>query len=327
LRQLVDARLKGFGPQFEATFRRVNRVAFLSDEPGKNTGIGFGNSGRMTEQLIGLTLAAEKELLIQSPYFVLSKRATKLLSHLDKQGIRMNVSTNSLAATDNWTTYGIFHRQKRRLVRNLNLQLHEYKPLPDALRDLWPDYDRIKQQMQTEGPNGTPSTVASSASPNLNKTPYFCLHAKSLVIDDKIACVGSYNLDPRSANLNTEVALVVEDDGFAEELGAVIRDDIAGGNSWLVGRLPWPRPFKPAISLLERGNELVYRVTTVDLLPNFYTTNYALREGATPVSCNHDDFNTCYRRVGSFPMVPSFRKKSSLASLTRIFGSSLKPLL
>jgi phosphatidylserine/phosphatidylglycerophosphate/cardiolipin synthase-like enzyme len=327
LRQLVSTRLQGFDRQFEAKFRRVERVAFLADVPGKNDGNGFDDSSRMNEQLVGLTLTAKKELLIQSPYFVLTKRATKLFSQLNQKGIRMTVSTNSLAATDNWTTYGIFHRQKRRLVHNHDLQLYEYKPLPDSLRNLWPDYDRIKQQMQAHSKKGSPSNGSSKASTDLTKVPYFCLHAKSLVIDSKIACVGSYNLDPRSANLNTEVALVVEDDAFAKELTAVIHNDIAAGNSWLVAKQYWPRPLKPAVQLLEHSNELVFRITTIDLLPNFYTTNYALREGETPVPCNHADFYNCYHRVGNFPMVPSYKSKSVLARLTRLFGSALMPIL
>ena len=44
------------------------------------------------------------------------------------------------------------------------------------------------------------------------------LHSKSAVIDDRIAVVGSYNLDPRSEHLNTELALVVEDEVIAAEL-------------------------------------------------------------------------------------------------------------
>ncbi len=59
------------------------------------------------------------------------------------------------------------------------------------------------------------------------------LHAKSMVIDGRRAFVGSYNVDPRSENLNAEAMAVTEDDGCAQELLASI--DAHAANSWLVG--------------------------------------------------------------------------------------------
>ena len=52
------------------------------------------------------------------------------------------------------------------------------------------------------------------------------MHAKSLVIDGRVAFVGSYNLDPRSERLNTEAGLLVEDEEFAGELQAEIERDV-----------------------------------------------------------------------------------------------------
>ena len=59
------------------------------------------------------------------------------------------------------------------------------------------------------------------------------LHAKSAVIDGRVVLIGSYNLDPRSQNLNTEVMCVAEDEGAAAELTALIEERIAG--SWPAG--------------------------------------------------------------------------------------------
>jgi cardiolipin synthase C len=49
-----------------------------------------------------------------------------------------------------------------------------------------------------------------------------CLHAKAAVIDGETVIVGSYNLDPRSENLNTELALVVRDRPLATEMRALM---------------------------------------------------------------------------------------------------------
>jgi putative cardiolipin synthase len=60
------------------------------------------------------------------------------------------------------------------------------------------------------------------------------LHAKSVVVDGRVALVGSYNVDPRSANLNTEVMCVADDEGVARELLEAI--DVHAQNSWRVDR-------------------------------------------------------------------------------------------
>ncbi|HEU5162130.1 MAG TPA: phosphatidylserine/phosphatidylglycerophosphate/cardiolipin synthase family protein [Thermoanaerobaculia bacterium] len=59
------------------------------------------------------------------------------------------------------------------------------------------------------------------------------LHAKSFVVDGRILGIGSYNLDPRSQNLNSEVMCVAEDDEAAAELTALIEERIAA--SWPAG--------------------------------------------------------------------------------------------
>jgi len=58
------------------------------------------------------------------------------------------------------------------------------------------------------------------------------LHAKSIVIDDRIALIGSYNIDPRSANLNNELMCMADDPETAHELLADIGVHIQ--NSWHV---------------------------------------------------------------------------------------------
>jgi putative cardiolipin synthase len=58
------------------------------------------------------------------------------------------------------------------------------------------------------------------------------LHAKSAVIDGRIVLVGSYNIDPRSQNLNTEVMCVVEDGALAQELLESI--DLHLQNAWRI---------------------------------------------------------------------------------------------
>jgi putative cardiolipin synthase len=69
------------------------------------------------------------------------------------------------------------------------------------------------------------------------------LHSKSVIVDGKIAMVGSFNLDPRSQNLNTEIMVVANDEAAAEKLQAAIATDTR--NAWKIasnGRTPRSYP-------------------------------------------------------------------------------------
>ena len=65
-----------------------------------------------------------------------------------------------------------------------------------------------------------------------------------MVIDRRFAAIGSVNLDPRSAFLNSEMIAVTDSEGLAEELAQIILRDVAPSNSWEVrlgddGKLQW----------------------------------------------------------------------------------------
>jgi phosphatidylserine/phosphatidylglycerophosphate/cardiolipin synthase-like enzyme len=66
----------------------------------------------------------------------------------------------------------------------------------------------------------------------MNFTPVFGLHAKSMVIDQKISVIGTFNLDPRSANLNTECIAVIYDDSVARRLHQSMDEDRKLENAW-----------------------------------------------------------------------------------------------
>ena len=60
----------------------------------------------------------------------------------------------------------------------------------------------------------------------------FALHAKTLVVDGEITYIGTFNLDPRSENLNTEVGVIVRDPVFARRVQTAIEEDMLPANSW-----------------------------------------------------------------------------------------------
>ncbi|MGS0682297.1 phospholipase D family protein [Shewanella sp. 125m-7] len=123
---------------------------------------------------------AKAEVLIVSPYFVPTRTGTKSIIESTKKGIAITVLTNSLAATDVLAVHAGY-RQYRQQLLEAGVRIFEVKANPE-----------IKK---------TSSWSGSSKS---------SLHAKTFVTDKSSIFVGSFNFDPRSAWLNTEMGLIID---------------------------------------------------------------------------------------------------------------------
>ena len=184
-------------------------VKFISDRPGKNEGdSGLAGGGESTDYLIASVAAAQHSILIQSPYLIMPKGGIELFESLRKRGVKIRISTNSLASTDNIAAFSGYHRQRASLL-HAGVELYEFKPHPEIQKDLIERYPRLA-----------------------GNDPVFALHAKSMVIDDKTIFIGTFNLDPRSANLNTEVGVLIESEELARQLTENIERDLRPENSW-----------------------------------------------------------------------------------------------
>ena len=182
---------------------------FISDVPGKNKGdLGLSGGGLSTEHLINAVKGARSSILIQSPYLIMPEGGIELFEELIQRGVRIRISTNSLASTDNIQAFSGYHGQRDDLLE-AGVELYEFKPHPAIKEELIDRYPRIA----------------------IND-PVFALHAKSMVIDDKTVFIGTFNLDPRSANLNTEVGMLADSVELARQLTSSIERDIAPENSW-----------------------------------------------------------------------------------------------
>jgi len=134
---------------FVDTALPVSSVRYVADLPRKHRRQRSDHPAdgqHVTEpQLDQLIAGAHQEVLLQTPYLVLSKPAQTLFRELRKrpEPPRVVVSTNSLAATDNPIVYALSYKYKRRNMRVLGFNIHEYKPFPlDApvdYRNLLPD--------------------------------------------------------------------------------------------------------------------------------------------------------------------------------------------
>jgi putative cardiolipin synthase len=184
-------------------------VSFLSDVPGKNDGqSGLGGGGQTTQQLFDAVQNAKTSVLIQSPYLILPEGGIELLAELVARDVRVRVSTNSLASTDNIQAFSGYQSQRDDLLE-AGVELYEFMDDPTISKEL---IDRLPRIVENN--------------------PIFALHAKSMVVDDKILFIGTFNLDPRSANLNTEVGMLVESVELARQVTESIERDMAPGNSW-----------------------------------------------------------------------------------------------
>lgn len=184
-------------------------IVFVSDLPGKNPGTdGLGGGGRTTGRLMDALSRATRRVTIQSPYLVMPEGAMELFENLIKRGVEVWISTNSLSSTDNLMAFSGYRRQQKKLLE-MGINIREFRPDPAVKKDLIDRYRKLERH-----------------------SPVFAIHAKTMVIDGKTLFIGTFNLDPRSANLNTEVGVLITNPGLAGQVEGSIRRDMGPGNSW-----------------------------------------------------------------------------------------------
>ncbi|MEZ5460255.1 phospholipase D family protein [Dokdonella sp.] len=276
---------------------RVEKVDYFSDEPQKQDSASDSNS-ELGDRIEGLIASTESNILMQTPYLVLSKRARRLFGRLKEQEPRPQiiVSTNSLAATDAFYVYALSHKYKKRYLK-LGFRIYEFKPFPGDADLLIADYAQLgageisEQGYQRYGK--APLTTSGSG-------VRVGMHAKSIVIDDHATLIGSHNFDPRSDNYNTESGFIIHDDEVARRVSAAILRDIEPQNAWAIAK-------RPRTNLVHRINNAIADFSTAlplfDFWPFRYATSYELNPGCKPLPQNDPDFYDCYTAVGDFPEV------------------------
>jgi len=299
----------------------VKRMAYFSDLPRKVEYPENAPKMDITRELFELFQAARESVVIQSPYMVLSRHVRELFRDLRAEypEIELVYSTNSLAATDADTVYANTHKHKKRYVSKLGFHMYEFKPFPlDApvFFPRWPQLLDEKQQGITSAAitSGDGSTIPMPA-------PRVGLHAKSFVVDGKVAMIGSHNFDPRSEGYNTENGVIIWDEAFAQALEANIRRDTEPQNSWVVAM----KPDKETIARLELKAD---GRTKPKYDSRFYgsTSVFELIPGKTPVPPDSPRFYEHYYSVGNFPDVVTTRRHMYILFLASFFGF-LEPIL
>jgi phosphatidylserine/phosphatidylglycerophosphate/cardiolipin synthase-like enzyme len=302
---------------------QVGQVEFFADVPGKHDDAAQHRNDA-SQALLSLVGDTERELLLETPYLVLSRPARMLFRDLHQRRAppQVLVSTNSLAATDAFPVYAMSHKYKRLYLRELGFEIHEFKPFPaDAPIDLaavGADPGDVDMQGFTK-----PFGSGRGPVPLKRAGVRIGLHAKSMVIDERVGIVGSHNFDPRSTDYNTESLVVVRDPAFAQALATSIRGDMAPENAWTIA----PRARIPILWGLNYNlGKLSEKLPIFDLWPLPYATSYELKPGCAPLSPNDPKFHDCYQWVGDFPEV-NLSLKSVYTRIITVFGAGLIPIL
>jgi len=140
-----------------------------------------------------------RSLDIVSPYFVPGEEGTAALCENAKSGIKVRILTNSLAATDVGVVHAGYSNYRKQLLA-AGIQIYELKPTAVQLAARKDKSAKPKEENSHGGSSGA------------------SLHAKTFALDGERIFVGSFNLDPRSIALNTEMGLLLESPTLAQML-------------------------------------------------------------------------------------------------------------
>ncbi len=188
----------------------LDTVGFVSDVPGKNNKWQDLHAGGVsTDALAALVNKAKKSIMIQSPYLITTAEGTALFAAAVKRGVKVQILTNSLASTDNLDAFSGYQRCRADLLK-AGVQIYEFRP--DAA---------IRYKVMT-----------GALQKKLNYKPVFGLHAKSMVVDGETTVIGTFNLDPRSANLNCECVSIIQSQKIATGVLKGMEEEIKPDNAW-----------------------------------------------------------------------------------------------
>jgi len=157
------------------------------------------------------------EFLAESAYLIPSKQGLENIRAMSDRGVRVRLLTNSLMSNNHLTAHSGYMKY-RKAILEAGAELHELRA-DAALRD----HFRANRK-NSEVPAG--------------------IHTKSFVIDGQQALIGSFNFDPRSRDLNSEIGLVVSNREFAHQVVEQMNRDFHPENSYRLflnenGKLRW----------------------------------------------------------------------------------------
>ena len=227
-------------------------VRILWDDPAKTLDPDAKREDLLFPKLVESMGSPRKRLDIVSPYFVPGEQGTAALAAIARHGVEVRILTNSLASSDAAVVHAGYARRRADLLR-AGVRIHELKPSAAVARD-------------------SPRRVGSSASTGL--------HAKTFAVDGERLFVGSFNFDPRSLLLNTEMGVVLDShrlagalaDGFDNLVSGVAYEVRMGDDGtslvWIEQTPDGPRTHttEPGTTWLQRTGVTILSVLPIEWL-------------------------------------------------------------
>lgn len=174
-------------------------VSVVSDPPEKAAG--RGHESWLSRAILPMMSAAERELQITSPYFIPGEAGLKRLTRMAQEEVEISILTNSLAATDVAAVYGAYSNYRKAMLE-AGIKLYELRPKLD----------------------GRNISLFGSRSARL--------HTKAFTADGEAGFIGSFNFDPRSVSLNTEMGVLFRHGGLAEDVQDIFAEQCDSQNSY-----------------------------------------------------------------------------------------------
>ena len=173
-------------------------------------------SQSMIGTMFGFFNQAQQELLITNAYIIPGQPSIDFVAALVDRGVDVRILTNSLASHDVPAVNSHYEGWRDDFI-NAGALLFEFRA--DAA--IQPIIDVPPATGEFTG-----------------------LHTKAAVVDMKYSFIGSMNLDPRSANINTEMGAIIDSPDLAADLRALMLRDMGSDNAWAVtldanGKLWW----------------------------------------------------------------------------------------
>ncbi|MBN8750811.1 Cardiolipin synthase C [Xylophilus ampelinus] len=167
----------------------------------------------VVEGLLQFIGQARRDLLIISPYFVPGPEIKKAFADARARGVRIRILTNSLASNDAPIAHVGYARHRDEML-GMSIELYEMRSEQATLGSAL-------------GASGAGVTGESRA----------MLHSKVLVLDGRLLVVGSMNLDLRSQEQNTEIALLIRSAALSKQATDLIETSLREG-AWHVEKNP-----------------------------------------------------------------------------------------
>ena len=194
---------------------QMNAVPFLwgkdevlADAPGKSQlNREEAPDAFMAVRLLAAITAAKREVLMVSPYFIPGKAGIQWFNEAHARGVAVKALTNSLASTDVAAVHGGYAPYRKEMLR-AGVDLYELRPDPER--------------------------TGKSAAIYRDNQAHAALHAKILIIDRETIFVGSFNLDPRSAELDSQNGILIRSPELAAQLADVFAQTTTPAYSYRV---------------------------------------------------------------------------------------------